>query len=89
MKSFFKRTKIINNFRKKNKRNKQRKRKDFAKILCFINIVFIFQRESTENIQTIKKKPIFIEFVTDLNVLTYNTSMKENCKILKKLHEIF
>ena len=55
----FKRTKIINNFRKINKRNKQCKRRNFAEILCFINIVSIFQRESTENIRTIRKKNNF------------------------------
>ena len=52
----FKRTKIINNFRKKKNQNKQRKRRNFAKILCFINFASIFQRGFNENMQTIKKK---------------------------------
>ena len=55
----FKKSKIINNFRKKNKRNKQRKRRDLAKIFCFINIVFTLQRESTENLRIIRKKKQF------------------------------
>ena len=36
-----------------------------------------------------KRKTIFIEFVNDVNVLTYNTSTEENCKTLKKLHDVF
>ena len=54
-KKLFKKTKTINNFQKKNKRNKQRKRRDFAEILCVVNIVFISQREFPENMRTIKK----------------------------------
>ena len=45
----FRRTKIINNFRKKNKRKKRRKRRNFAEILYFVNFVSILQRESIEN----------------------------------------
>ena len=35
------------------------------------------------------KKKTVIEFVDDVNVLTYSTSTKENCRIFEKLHEIF
>ena len=56
MKNFLKERKSSIIFEKKNKRNKQRKRRDFEEILCFVNIVFIFQREFTENMETIKNK---------------------------------
>ena len=36
-----------------------------------------------------KRKTTSIEFVDDVNVLTYSTSTEENCKTLKKLHEVF
>ena len=55
MKSFLKKRKLSITFEKKKKRNKQRNRRNFAEILCFVNIVFIFQREFTENMRTIKK----------------------------------
>ena len=84
MKSFFKKRKSSITFEKKNKRNKQRKRRNFIEIFCFVNIVSIFQRESTENMRTIRKT-IFIEFINDVNVLTYNTNTKKNCtKFLKR-----
>ena len=36
-----------------------------------------------------RRKTTSIEFVDDVNVLTYSTSTEKNCKILKKLHEVF
>ena len=35
------------------------------------------------------RKTTVIEFVDDVNVLTYSTSTEKNCKIFEKLHEIF
>ena len=39
--------------------------------------------------QATKKKTTFIEFVDDVNVLTYNINIEENCKILKKIARSF
>ena len=38
------------------KRDQQSKRRDFAEILCFIYIIFIFQSKSAKHIQIVKKK---------------------------------
>ena len=53
-------------------------------------ILYLFFNANLLNIcEQQKKKTTSIEFVNDVNVLTYSTSTEKNCKILKKLHEIF
>ena len=54
------------------------------------SIMYLFFNTNLLNIcKQSKRKPIFIEFVNDVNVLTYNTSTKQHCKTLKKPHEVF
>ena len=55
IKSFLKKRQFSIIFEKK-KHDKQNKRRDFAKILCFVYIVFVFQRESAKCMRTIEKK---------------------------------
>ena len=74
--------------KKKNKQDKQNKCRDFAKILCFVYIVFIFQRESAKSMQTIEKKTV-IEFVNDVNVLIYNTSTEKKLQNFQKVTRNF
>ena len=53
-------------------------------------ILYLFFNANLLNIcEQQKKKTTSIEFVNDVNVLTYSTSTEKNCKILKKLHEVF
>ena len=41
---------------KKKTRDKHDKRENFTEILCFIYIIFVFQRESAKYMQTVEKK---------------------------------
>jgi predicted RNA binding protein with dsRBD fold (UPF0201 family) len=54
------------------------------------SISFIFYFFYNANIlKSLKRswyKIIVIEFVNDINILTYETSSKSNCKVLKKIH---
>ena len=53
-------------------------------------ILYLFFNVNLLNIcEQQKRKTTSIEFVNDVNVLTYSTSTEKNCFILKKLHEIF
>ena len=87
VKSFLKERRFSIIFEKKYECDKHDKCRSLAKILCFIYTIFVFQCESAKYMRATKKITL-IEFVNDVNVLTYNTSIKKNCEILKKLHEI-
>ena len=51
-------------------------------------ILYLFFNANLLNVCEQSKKKV-IEFVDDVNVLTYSTSTEKNCRILEKLHEVF
>ena len=79
-----KRTSIIDNFREKknaiNRINVEISQKSFI-----LFILYLFFNANLLNIcEQLKRKTIFIEFVDDVNVVTYNTNTKKNYITLKK-----
>ena len=53
-------------------------------------ILYLFFNANLLNVcEQSKKKTTVIEFVDDVNVLTYSTSTEKNCKTFEKLHEVF
>ena len=88
-KEFSERTSIFNSFWKKistiNKINAEISQ-EFS--VSFILYLF-FNANLLDVCEQSKRKTTVIEFVDDVNVLTYSTSTEKNCKIFEKLHEIF
>ena len=54
------------------------------------SILYLFFNANLLNVcEQSKRKTTVIEFVDDVNVLTYSTNTEKNCRIFEKLHEIF
>ena len=87
-KKLFKRTKIINNFRGK-KTEINNVNVEISQRSYISSILYWFFNANLLKICEQLKKTIFIEFVNDVNVLTYSTSTKENCRTLKKITQNF
>ena len=62
----------------------------FSTVTLVSFILYLFFNANLLNVcEQSKRKTIVIEFVDDVNVLTYNTSTEKNCRFFEKLHEVF
>ena len=89
MKSFLKGRKSSITFEKKtsaiNKINAEISQRFFISFILYL----FFNANLLKICEQSERKTIFIEFVNNVNVLTYSTNTEKNCKILKKLHDVF
>ena len=58
---------------------------DISQNLSFSSILYLFYNANLfKACDDVKLRFNFIEFVDDINILTYNEFTKQNCEILKK-----
>jgi hypothetical protein len=52
----------------------------------FFILCFFYNANILKSLKRSRHKIIVIEFVNDINILIYETSIQSNCKTLKKVH---
>ena len=89
VKSFLKERKSSITFEKKTSAISRVNAKISQKFSVLFILYLFFNANLLKICKQLKRKTIFIEFVDNVNVLTYNTNTEKNCKTLKKLHNVF
>jgi hypothetical protein len=71
---------------KRNDDNEQRQRRHIAKIVISFILYLFYNVDLLKLWKRSFRRIIVINFVNDINILTYNSNITSNCRVLKKMH---